>query len=105
MQASANISIKGTKYYKAEELFRQGNLSSGLAIRLEHQFDNPHDENAVAVKTKTTGAMLGHVSRELAPKYAALVDEGNIVEASIARAERNGTYVNIDIRVLYEQSA
>jgi len=48
--------------------------------------------------------MLGHVSRDLAQKYAALIDEGKIIEASISRADMNGTYINIDVRVVYEQS-
>ncbi len=104
MRASANLKVKGTKYYKAAELFQRGSLSPGIAIRLEHQPDNPHDKNAVAVKIKRTGAMLGHVSRELAPKYAALINDGKIIEASIANVERNGTYINIYIRVVYEQS-
>lgn len=103
MRASANLSVKGTKYYKAAELFQRGALSSGMEIRLEHQPDNPHDKNAVAVKVKRTGAMLGHVSRELAPKYAALINSGKIIEASIANVKKNGTYINIDIRVAYEQ--
>lgn len=103
MRASANLSIKGTKYYKAAELFQRGALSPGVTIRLEHQPDNLHDKNAVAVKIKRTGAMLGHISREIAPKYAALINEGKIIEASIAKATMNGTYIKIDIRVLYEQ--
>lgn len=104
MRTSANLSVKGTKHYKAAELIQQGSLSSGTAIRLEHQPNNPHDKNAVAVKIKRTGAMLGHVSRELAPKYAALVNGGKIIEASIANVRKNGTYINIDVRVVYEQS-
>lgn len=104
MRASANLSVKGTKYYKAAELFQSGSLSSGTAIRLEHQRNNPHDKNAVSVKIKRTGAMLGHVSRELAPKYAALVDDGMIIESSIADVGKHGSYININVRVVYEQS-
>ena len=52
MRVSVNLSVKGTKYYKAVELFRRGSLSPGVAIRLEHQSDNPYDKNAVAVKMK-----------------------------------------------------
>lgn len=104
MRATANLAVKGTRYYKVTELLQRGSLLSGLAIRLEHQPDNPHDKNAVAVRVKTTGAMLGHVSRELAPKYSALIDDGKIIEASIANVEKNGAYINIDIRIVYEQS-
>lgn len=102
MRTSAILAVKGTRYYKAAELFNRGSLSTGLAILLEHEPDNPYDNNAVAVKIKRTGAMLGHVSRELAPKYAALVNDGKVIEASIANVERNGTYIKIYIRVVYE---
>lgn len=101
---TANLAVKGTRYYKATELLKRGSLLSGLAIRLEHQPDNPHDKNAVAVRVKKTGAMLGHISRELAPKYSALIDSGDIIEASVANVEKTGTNINIDIRIVYKQS-
>jgi hypothetical protein len=103
MRATANLSVKGTSYYKAAELLQNGALSSGLAIRLQHQPNNPHDKNAVAVLVKMSGAMLGHISKELAPKYAALLNSGSIIEASIANIDRNGAHINIDVRVVYDQ--
>lgn len=104
MQITANLSVRGTRYYKATELLQKGSLSSGLSIRLEHQPDNPHDKNAVAVRVKTTGAMLGHISKELAPKYSALINSGKIREASIANITKEGAYIKIDVRIVYEQS-
>lgn len=88
MRVSANLKVKGTKYYRAVELFRRGSLSKGTAIQLVHQPDNPYDKNAVAVKVKKTGAMLGYISRELALKYAALINSGKISEASISKIEK-----------------
>ncbi|MGD9604418.1 MAG: HIRAN domain-containing protein [Dongiaceae bacterium] len=96
--------VRGTRYYKATELLQKGSLSSGLSIRLEHQPDNPHDKNAVAVRVKRTGEMLGHISKELAPKYSALINSGNILEASIANITKEGAYIKIDVRIVYEQS-
>lgn len=104
MQVTANLAVKGTRYYKAAELLQKGSLSSGLSIRLEHQPDNPHDNNAVAVLVKSTGAMLGHISKELAHKYSALINSGNILEASIASITKEGAYIKIDVRIVYEQS-
>lgn len=104
MQVTANLTVKGTRYYKAVELLQKGSLSSGLPIRLEHQPDNPHDKNAVSVRVKRTGEMLGHISKELAPKYAALINSGKIVGASIANITKEGAYINIDVRVVYERS-
>ena len=104
MKVSINLVVKGTRYYKAGELLLKGSLSSGVAIRLEHQPDNPHDRNAVAVLVRRTGAMLGHVSRDLAPKYAELVNSRKIIEATIANVSEERGYININIRVVYEQS-
>jgi len=103
MRAIANLSVKGTRYYKAAELLQKGSLSPGLAIHLEHEPDNPYDTNAVAVRVKRSGAMLGHVSRELAAKYVALLNSGKVIEATITNIVKNGSYTNIDIRVVYEQ--
>jgi len=104
MRAMANLSVKGTRYHKAAELLQEGSLSSGLAIRLEHEPDNPHDKNAVAVRVERTGAMLGHISRELAAKYVALLNSGKVIEAEITNIVKDGAYTNIDVRVVYEQS-
>lgn len=102
MRNTVNLAVKGTRFYNAAELLQRGSLISGLTINLEHQPDNPYDKNAVAIRVKETGEMLGHVSRELAHKYASLSDDWKIIEASIARVERNGAYINIDVRVVYD---
>ena len=104
MRASANLSVKGTLYYKAFELYQNDSLSSNIPIRLEHQPNNPHDRNAVAIRVKHTGEMLGHVSRDIAPKYAELINKNKIIEAKIFSVSKKGTYINIIIQVLYELS-
>ena len=78
MRTTAKLAVKGTRYYKANKLLQLGSLTSGLAIRLEHEPDNHHDKNAVSVRVKRTGAMLGHLSKEVAPKYAALINRVKI---------------------------
>jgi hypothetical protein len=103
MRATGNLSVKGTRYYKAAELLQKRSLSSGLAIRLEHEPDNPHDKNAVAVRVKRTGAMLGHISRELAGKYLALLNARNVIDAEITNIAKDGADIKIDVRVVYEQ--
>ena len=93
MQVSARITVKGTRYYEFAELLKNGFLAPGVAIRLEHQPLNPQDLNAVAVRVQSTGAMLGHIPKDLAPKYAALVIAGKIISAkvsSIAKSDRVG---------------
>ncbi|SFR57455.1 group I intron endonuclease [Marinobacter daqiaonensis] len=104
MRATANLSVKGTRYYRASELFQKGSLYSGLPIRMEHQPHNPHDSNAVAFKIRSNGAMLGHVARDLAPKYARLLKEDMIIGAKIFSIKRDGADINIDVQVAYELS-
>ena len=105
MQRSVTISVKGTYYYKASEIFDRGALSPETAIRLEHQPNNPHDRNAVAVKVKKTGEMLGFIPRGLAQKYALIISSGNLIKTSIANVEKNGKYINLEIRVWYDEPA
>ena len=97
--------IKGTAYYKANELFRTGKLHKGLALRLRHERDNKYDKNAVAVKVKATGEKLGHLSRRIAPKYAQLLDEGTKFEVIIASLDSDSSdSLKVLIKVTYDAS-
>ncbi|HRV23477.1 MAG TPA: HIRAN domain-containing protein [Syntrophorhabdaceae bacterium] len=69
----ATLRIKGTPFYCAPDLFKKGLLKPGMDVCLEHQPQNPYDRNAVAVFLKNSHAMLGHIAREYAPKYAKIV--------------------------------
>src|SRR5690554_3995124 len=104
MIATANLSVKGTQYYQASELFQNRSLYSGLSVRMEHQPHNPHDSNAVASKVQSNSAMLGHVARDLAPKYAKLLKDNMIIGAQICSVNKNGAHINIDVQVRYEIS-
>jgi hypothetical protein len=102
MHVSARITVKGTRYYKSAELLKDGSLAPGVAIRLEHRPHNPHDSNAVAVCVKSTGAMLGYMPRDLAPKYAALVFGGKIISATVSSIAKSD--LTVKVLVIYEQS-
>ena len=102
MCATTTITVRGARFHQAGQLLRKGSLSAGTEVRLEHQPDNPHDRNAVAILVKSTGAMLGYVSKELAPKYSALANAGKIIEATVTKVANDGT--KIDVRVVFEQS-
>ena len=102
MNINTVISIKGTTYYNASELYRNGSLSNGLSVHFECQPDNPYDSNAVAVMLKT-GDMLGYVSKELAPKYTKLIQSGKMSETTISKVKKNGQHIKIYIRVSYER--
>lgn len=105
MDFSVILEVKGTRYYKASELWQSGALTVGLPVRLVHQADNPHDPNALAIKLMATGAMLGHISRKSARKYSTLVDNGKIKEAythSVSNRLQSAA-VRVRIRVVYEK--
>lgn len=104
MLVTANIVVKGTNYYNVAELFEQDSLSPGLAVRLEHHPENQYDKNAVAVKVKSTDVMLGHLPKESAPMYATLIRRDKIVEASISKVRENQGYINIKVRIIYDQT-
>jgi len=104
VRAVATLVVKGTRYYKAHGLLSTGALVAGLPVRLEHQPDNPHDRNAVAIRVRSSGEMLGHVARELAPKYAVLANSKRIAEAVVSSVSMDGEYLRVRIRVDYEQS-
>lgn len=95
--------VKGVRHYKAPQLYWTNSLHTGMSVMLQHEPHNHYDKNAVAVKLMSNGAMLGHLSRELAPKYVALVLEKRIVDASIADINLNGRHINIKIKVVYDQ--
>lgn len=104
MSQSARLAVKGAKYYSASSLLKARKLPPGTLLSLRHESNNPHDSNAVAVHVRATGAKLGHIARELAPKYAALVDRGMVVEAKICSASQDGGKPVIHFTVAYRLS-
>lgn len=103
MSQSATLAVKGTVYYSAPSLLAAGALSPGTALSLRHEKKNPHDSNAVAVHVRATGAKLGHIARDYAPKYAAIVDQGMIIEAKIKSVSNKGARPTIHFTVFYRE--
>lgn len=101
---TATIVVKGTRYYRAKLEFGKGELHEGAELRLVHEPNNPYDSNAVSVRLRKTGAKLGHVPRELAPKYFSLVNAGRIKNTTISKVSKNGDYVHLEIQITYDQS-
>lgn len=104
MQVTAKLVVKGTYYYKAEQTFENGSLVKGARLHLVHQPNNRYDSNAVEVHLKESGDMLGHISRQLAPKYSKLVNTNSILDASVFRVSRINDRIKVEIRIVYEQS-
>jgi hypothetical protein len=89
MAKTTNLVLKGTWYYAAGEEYRQRRLRKGSQVHLVHTPYNPHDKNAVAVFLMPAGRQLGHVSRDIAPKYAELVDANCVKSAKVVSAEKS----------------
>ena len=89
MGKTADLVLKGTYYYAGLEEYRMGRLKAGSKVFLVHTPDNPHDRNAVAVYLLPTAKPLGHVSKDVAPKYAALADSNQIKSAEVISATKS----------------
>ncbi len=104
MTVSVTLVVKGSRYYGVASALASGALAIGAAIRLVHEPHNPYDPNAVAVRLGPGDLMLGHLARDVAPKYAALVKEGRIKGGAIARIVQADAEINIYIHVSYDQA-
>ena len=104
MQISVVITLKGTRYYEAPTLYKANRLSSGLQVNLKREPNNPHDDNAVAVALSSSNQMLGHLPRELAPKYSKLITNGRLVTSVISEVTLDEGYLQIKVRIGYMQS-
>ena len=97
------LKIKGVKYYEGKRLFDAGLLKEDQTVNLCPQPENPHDSNAVAVKT-ISDEMLGHVSRRIAAKYQALAIYDQVHSSKIKSISVVSGYEVLDIRVLVTYS-
>ena len=97
------LKIKGVKYYEGKRLFDAGLLKEDQTVNLCPQPENPHDSNAVAVKT-ISDEMLGHVSRRIAAKYQALAIYDQVHSSKIKSISVVSGHEVLDIRVLVTYS-
>jgi hypothetical protein len=100
---TATIVVKGTRYYRAKLEFEKGELHEGAELRLVHEPNNPYDSNAVSVRLRKTGVKLGHVPRELAPKYSSLVNAGRIKNTTVSKVSKSEDHVYLVVRITYDQ--
>jgi hypothetical protein len=108
--AVVTIVVKGTRYYDAHQEARRGALRQHVEILLRPDDGNPHDQNAVRVELAATGGMLGHVSRDLAPRYRQLLAAKAIRHARVHSvgwidANDGGQRLRIAVRVAIDDSA
>lgn len=102
MNRTITTRVKGTQYYAADSAFREQLLYPGAPVTLIRELHNPHDSNAISVWLEDSRLKLGHVSRELTPRYAELMDSYLIVGAQVSSANTDrGGYVRLMIQISY----
>lgn len=102
MDRTITTRVKGTQYYSADRAFREQLLYPGAQIALIREPHNPHDSNAISIWLEDPRLKLGHVSRDLAPRYAELLDSCLIVGAQVSSASTDrGGHVRLMIQISY----
>ncbi|MQX37439.1 HIRAN domain-containing protein [Roseospira navarrensis] len=79
--------VAGTAYYEAARV--RDSLHPGDALVLKREPSNPHDARAIEVFT-AQGVKLGYVPRVRNPPFAALMDDGQALRATVAAVHPPG---------------
>lgn len=98
-----NTKIVGVTHYD-QSVIRS--LKRGQTLRAVREPNNPYDRNAIAVYYKNT--IIGHLSKELAEKFARELDRGNnmnitVNEVTGAEYNRYGVNVKISFNKIYDE--
>ncbi|MGQ4276869.1 HIRAN domain-containing protein, partial [Pseudidiomarina sp. E22-M8] len=104
LSKSSHLTIKGTRYYSAEGLFKKKSLRSGDTVELLHDENNPFDPWAVEVIHTRSKSKLGYLSRGVSKKYCQLLKQKKIVSSEITQArEQDGNLlISIIITANYQ---
>ena len=105
MRKTARLNVVGTFYNQAKEAYFDLKLSDNAPIKLVAEVENSHDKNAVAVFSDNYKYKLGHINKELAPKYQKLVLENKIISCSVFEASTISNSVKLQISITYEEEA
>jgi predicted GIY-YIG superfamily endonuclease/uncharacterized CHY-type Zn-finger protein len=99
---TSRLGIKGVAYYDAPTAYAKGKLNPKEQLKLIPDPQNPHDHNAVKIMTMTN-KMLGHISKDIAPKYQKLCLEEKILHAAIHEIDydKRSNALRIYINVTY----
>ena len=105
-ERTANLIVKGTTYHDAEAAYAAGHLKVGASVLLLPESGNRHDHNAVLILLGSTRQKLGHVSRDAAPKYRRIAQQGCVRSAEVTAVQweqhpRIGRRLRITYRVRY----
>ncbi len=89
--------VAGTSYIEGiEEL--EPYLNIGDRLQFFREPDNPHDEQAIVIKTKD-GVKIGYVPRRDNAVFSRLMDAGKILFGEITDKEMKGNWLDIKIRI------
>ena len=102
MRTAVRTVLKGTRYYDAGKMYRGGLLRVGEMLRLQHNPGNAHDKYAVEAYLASSGAMLGHISKDYSRKYSELLVQGAVLSAKVSEVSGTGNEIRIEVEIQYE---
>jgi ATP-dependent DNA helicase RecQ len=91
------IWIVGVQYHDAHVSLDGGVLYEGMDVRLSHEPDNKHDENAVTVKPLLVETKLGYLPRSVAALVAPMLFRGARISARITAVRALGASCKIAV--------
>ncbi len=105
MRTSVRTILKGTRYYDAEKSYNSGFLRVGEVISLKHNSRNSHDKYAVEAYLASSGAMLGHISKDYSKKYSELLAQGAVLSSKVSEVSCAGNEIRVEIEIKYDGGA
>ena len=96
------VKLRGVSFHQGRRLLDSKKIKISDEVTLKHEPHNPHDSNAVGVYLCPGEEMLGHIPRELAPKYVKLLKSKRVIEAKILDITKVGSVVSIQIEIDYD---
>jgi len=102
MNRTTNIKVAGTYYYQGPNLFKSGLMRENSNLTLMPEPNNPHDKNAVAVYFQTH--KIGHLNRDVASKYQALLFSNKVSRITISKCclSNSGSSLDLHLAIHYE---
>ena len=89
--------VAGTSFIKGiEEL--AGHLDVDDELDFFREPDNPHDERAIVVRTRS-GAKIGYIPRDDNVIFSRLMDAGKLLFGRVSAREMRGAWLKLSIKV------
>lgn len=99
LNRSSHLTIKGTRYYSADKLFKRKSLKPGDAVNLIHDEGNRFDPWAIEVIHARSNSKLGYLSQGVAKKYYQLLKQKKVVSSEISQVRLHNGELLISVAI------